>query len=300
MNLKWMEKAADIYRQKVDADTVARLDFFDKIWQIQADAEKKAAKENTYALDNIDELEDQYWAQDAIFIASPVSVDKALFAATAREITAVIAESSGLDKTDSVLLASWDWDALIAGADIALAGSNPQEYLALAAEAAQASVGEQASLVALILSLALRPQLEPAARAINEALASRLTEDNLEHFHRTSCPVCGGEATLAYVGPVPSGPQNGRQLWCGQCGTLWEFERVRCPRCGSQLQTSLHYTSIEGDDEHRIYHCDVCHGYVRTVFSTGLGGVPFAPEVEDVVMVNLDAIAQSKGLGPRD
>lgn len=299
MNLKWIQRVVDAYRRTVDGETASRLDFYGEIWKVQAEAEKKAGKACAYDVGAVDELERAYWSNEPIVSAFPVAVDASLLADTAAAVARAIAEAPGMPEQDGALLKSWDWEAIVGGAPVELAGRDPQGFLAQAADAAARSVGDQAPLVGLVLSMALKPLLEPAARAVDEALGDRLAKGCQEHFGRTECPFCGGEAALAYIGPTPSGVDNGRQLWCGQCGTLWEFERVRCPRCGSQMQTQLHYTSVEGDDEHRIYHCDVCHGYVRTVFSTGMAGVGFSPEVEDVVMVNLDAIARSRGLGPR-
>lgn len=73
---------------------------------------------------------------------------------------------------------------------------------------------------------------------------------------------------------------------------MWEFERVRCVRCGTRNQGHLHYHSIEGDDAHRIQSCDECGGYIRSVFEEDeLQLAPFSFEVEDVVMTRLDVIA---------
>ncbi|WP_371298187.1 formate dehydrogenase accessory protein FdhE [Paraeggerthella sp.] len=79
---------------------------------------------------------------------------------------------------------------------------------------------------------------------------------------------------------------------CGAAsgGTAWDFERVRCARCGTQNQAHLHYFNVEGDDAHRIATCDECGGYVRTVYQEDVLA-PFSFEVEDVVMARLDLIA---------
>lgn len=73
---------------------------------------------------------------------------------------------------------------------------------------------------------------------------------------------------------------------------MWEFERVRCVRCGTRNRGHLHYHSIEGDDAHRIQSCDECGGYICSVFEEDeLQLAPFSFEVEDVVMTRLDVIA---------
>ena len=102
--------------------------------------------------------------------------------------------------------------------------------------------------------------------------------------------MCGGEAGAARVGVTKHSDGRGKELWCPQCGAVWEFERVRCARCGTQNQSHLHYFNIEGDDAHRLATCDECGGFMRTVYQDS-ALAPFAFEVEDVVMARLDLLA---------
>ena len=80
---------------------------------------------------------------------------------------------------------------------------------------------------------------------------------------------------------------------CAQCGCAWEFERVRCVRCGTQNQSRLHYFNLEGDEAHRLATCDECGGYTRTVYEED-ALAPFSFEVEDVVMAKLDLVAYQR------
>ena len=107
--------------------------------------------------------------------------------------------------------------------------------------------------------------------------------------------MCGCEASVAHVGQAGTKTKGrGRALWCAQCGCVWDIERVRCARCGTQNQGYLHFFNVEGDDDHRIATCDECGGYVRTVYQED-GPMaqlyPFSYEIEDVVMAKLDLIA---------
>lgn len=56
-------------------------------------------------------------------------------------------------------------------------------------------------------------------------------------------------------------------------------------------QGNLHYFNIEGDEGHRIGTCDECGSYIRTRFAGEGDNAPYSPEVEDVVMARLDAVA---------
>ena len=62
-------------------------------------------------------------------------------------------------------------------------------------------------------------------------------------------------------------------------------------RCGTRNQGNLHYFNIEGDEGHRIGTCDECGSYIRTCFAGEGDNAPYSPEVEDVVMARLDAVA---------
>ena len=145
----------------------------------------------------------------------------------------------------------------------------------------------QAQMGQLFASLALRWQLEGPA----EAVARARKKAKVFYDHQMHCPACGGDAALARVGEGGSGDGRNKTLWCAQCGTSWEFDRIRCPRCGTRNQGNLHYFNIEGDEGHRIGTCDECGSYIRTRFAGEGDNAPYSPEVEDVVMARLDAVA---------
>jgi FdhE protein len=151
---------------------------------------------------------------------------------------------------------------------------------------------ELAELVAMVLAMTLRPLLEPTAAAAMGSLD--LKQASAEHKKPLRCPVCGSLAAAGCVGEVPSGAKNGRLLYCATCGANWEFERIRCARCGSQNQEKLHYFHLDGDSAHRLQLCDACGDYLRVIFRVELPAV-FVFEVEDVVMARLDKVAQDVG-----
>ena len=149
-----------------------------------------------------------------------------------------------------------------------------------------------ARLGATLGSLALRPLIEGPAARVSAALADACADGGARPL---ACPVCGSAPALAHVGGETSTAGRGRRLACLQCGTSWEFERVRCARCGTTAQTSLHFYHVEGDDAHRLATCDECGGYLRTLYAAD-ALAPVAYEVEDVVMARLDAIARDPSL----
>lgn len=297
MNLKRIEAACATYERTSDEATRARLAFFKPVWDIQAAAASKAAGTVAAAAFVPADLERWYWQGLPFLLESPATIDAPLFAETAGKIAAALLAEGAFEAPTSEALASCDWFEAVTSAPLSVAGSDPAAYLDTAYEALSPTLGEDAESVVMILSLALRPMLEPVAEATLGAIAGAIKVDSHEHAKPRRCPVCGGEASVAYVGPTATGKPNGRTLYCGQCGATWECERIRCARCGTQDQAHLHYRSIEGDDSHRLHCCDLCSGYIRTRFAQTGELTPFVPEVEDVVMVGLDALAESLGMG---
>lgn len=302
MNLKRIDAARASYERTADEATRARLAFFEPVWQIQAQAAQTAAVTATPTAYVTADLERWYWEQKPFLLEAPVDVDAPLFTATASQIADALLAQEAFGEEAAEALRSLDWFEAVSAAPLSLAGSDPAAYLDTAYETLLESLGDAAEAAVMVLSLALRPMLEPTAEAALKAIAPGINAAGAEHAKPRLCPVCGGEAAVAFVGPTPTGKPNGRTFYCAQCGATWECERIRCARCGTQSQTHLHYRSIEGDDAHRLHCCDLCSGYIRTRFAQEGDLAPFVPEVEDVVMVGLDALAQSLGMGsgPQD
>ena len=180
---------------------------------------------------------------------------------------------------------------MVAASDLVLAGCNPAAYVESFVELLEDDgMDEDAARIgAAAAALALRALLEGPAAAIEQARRAAGADEP----HGVRCPVCGGEAAVAQVGDAPAGQGRGKRLWCGHCGCVWDFERVRCARCGTQNQGHLHYFNLEGDEAHRLAACDECGGYTRTVYQAD-ALAPFSFEVEDVLMAKLDLVAYQR------
>ena len=285
MNLKAIDAALAAYRGKLDEGDAARLEFFRKLWDaVNADAAPGAG----YDVPSDADLRAWYTAGEPVFAQAPAAVEAAPFAEALARADACAAEHGGFDEGTADALGRTKWDRIVAASPLDEAGKDPAAYLdALADLLVDDGMAEgQARTAALVASLALRSQLEAPARAVSRALAPA----GCAAPRPLDCPVCGGAPAAARVGGENSTQGRGKTLWCAQCGTTWEIERVRCARCGTQNQGRLHYFNVEGDDAHRIATCDECGGYMRTVYADD-ALAPFSFEVEDVVMARLDAIA---------
>lgn len=271
-----------------DGGVAERLALFRRIWGVlDEDGRAAAEREAGAPAPSEDELDGWYWEEGPILARRPAQVSADELLGCLRDLADVLRSSGQFEPADIDALAACDWSWLEDPASLALAASSPG---ALLEEARRRGCSDMA---AMTLSLALRSQLEPAQRRAMGALRGRLAEENRYHRKPLRCPVCGEPATAAYVGPTESSFGNGRRLYCAQCGAVWEFERVRCARCGCSDAGKLHYYSVAGDDLHRIHVCEECGGYVRTTFASGEASGAPVPEVEDVAMAGLDALALS-------
>jgi FdhE protein len=75
------------------------------------------------------------------------------------------------------------------------------------------------------------------------------------------CPLCGSEPALAKL----RRDDGKRMLWCQFCGTEWGYPRIKCPFCATENQKSLKYIFTEGENRYRVYLCDECKRYMKTI-----------------------------------
>lgn len=287
MNLRLIDAASAAY-EELSQDDLNRLVFFRSIWGVQAAASE--GRPCVYEVPSAHDLGVYAAKGEPVFAKAPVAVDGAHLAQTAAQIAECIAVKRMLAPASQELVEGFDWAAALTSLDVELAGSDPAAFLdAAGQQLVEAGYDESAALTAVnVYSLALRCQLEAPAAAVVKALKKAgLFED----LHPLVCPCCGGAPALSHVGGKTSSQGRGRLLVCQQCGCAWEFERIRCARCGQKNPNHLHYFNIEGDEAHRIATCDDCGGYMRTLFSEEGDLNPVSYEVEDVVMARLDALA---------
>jgi FdhE protein len=291
MNLGYINRAIEAYRSRLAPDDLNRLEFFNGIWNIQEAIAQKVAAAIYYKTPNAEVAEVDYWQGKPIFLSNPATIDIDLFVAALQDCSRYLVKHAGFNQDISDALQAFDWLLLLKAVGCEQAGSDPAAFIETCCSKVVEfdDTPDFASIIALVLALGLRPNLEPAAAQIMQSL--KLKESSSTHKKPLRCPICGSLAAAASVGLVPSGIPNGKLLYCASCGTNWEFERIRCARCGTQNQGKLHYFHVEGDDAHRLYLCNECDEYTRTVFQKELE-VPFVFEVEDVVMARLDSIAQ--------
>lgn len=254
------------------------------------DRHERAAAERGFPELTAEDVQSCLQRSAPVLTEHPAPVGAVALVAATVDVAGRFAKHEGFAPSARELLRSCDWAAFVDGLPVdELAGCRPAAFLDMALQAARERWGADAEIMASALSLGLRALLKPVAERTSRLLASSAQHAAMPR----TCPACGSEAAVASVGPTPSGKQNGRVLWCAQCGCSWEFERVRCARCGTRNQARLHYYGILGDEAHRAHCCDECGGYLRTRFMEDFDRTSLCYEVEDVVMADLDAAVQA-------
>ncbi len=292
MFIDQIEQAVELYCKDASAADQARLRFFEGLFKLQ----QARSDELSAAADDGEPLSQS--AADADYIAGralletcPVVLDPAKFATTCTAVANYLVEDAGLEPAVADALGAVNWNDFCAKADLALAGSDPSAFVdkcLRSVEELGASAALPTSVFMMVPAFALRAHLQPQA----EKLMGTVSKDAKTGAHKRPllCPVCGSVATASRVGPVTSLMGGTREQYCGTCGTVWPFDRVRCGVCGTHNQSHLHYFNEKRDFAHRLQSCDECGQYQRMVMQDEAPG-PAVMEVEDVVMAKLDRIA---------
>ncbi len=126
-------------------------------------------------------------------------------------------------------------------------------------------------------------------------IRSRLGADfrlSREEWLENHCPFCGYMPDFSMI--VESN-DNVRKLHCSLCECEWEFPRLQCHSCGTVDQASLGFFEYEDDPDYRVYYCDTCRSYIKSIRIPRLkeeSSVDLA--VEDVITGFLDATMMEK------
>ncbi|MGB4441026.1 MAG: formate dehydrogenase accessory protein FdhE [Coriobacteriia bacterium] len=269
-------------------DLAQQLAFFEKLWSVQDEFAKKAAP---YAPAPLEDLERALRNHQTMFSLVEPTIPLDDYRDAVRAVAAVMAEA-GLSGEQTAALAEVDLgDAVTAGA-LADALDGFDVFVQSVSDA----IGDDrftTPLLSFVLTEAMTPFLREPAKSGVEATGKF---DWLQ-WDSGLCPACGTPASSAVI--RDEGVLQGGRRWlsCPTCRTQWEYARIRCTRCGTRTHTDLEYLYDEEDPAHRIHICSACHGYTPVVFEREQMAVT-VPEVEEVVMVPLEAVAAERGYTP--
>lgn len=115
-------------------------------------------------------------------------------------------------------------------------------------------LGVDADLLAYLGTNLINPFLEQYTDELGDKV-------DFSNWLSGSCPFCGSEAAFARL----RRDDGKRILWCQFCGTEWEYPRIKCPFCSTENHKSLRYFYTEEQSHYRVYLCDECKRYVKTI-----------------------------------
>lgn len=154
------------------------------------------------------------------------------------------------------------------------------------AEARLAEDEDPAGLRSFVLTHTLRPFL----RRYAEAYSSLVDETG---WKRGYCPICGGEPDMASLGGQDDAGEGTRHLLCSRCDFEWAYARMGCPFCENKDHTKISYFP-EATCPHRLYVCQVCNRYLKTINQRSAPGRVLLP-VERILTLGMDVMARDSG-----
>ncbi len=124
---------------------------------------------------------------------------------------------------------------------------------------------------------------------INDIKLSHPPKEGLDNWGESYCPICGAPPSISAI----EGEENRLFLYCSRCAQSWNFPRLVCVHCGEEDQKKLQYFYAETDEIHRVYVCDSCKHYMKSVDKREKNVV--FPRPEDLTTIRLDIVAKSEG-----
>lgn len=285
------EEALKGYKSVLSEEDYARLEFFAGLAQYQQELTDQVKDQIECTLPAAADLKKMYWSCEPILPQTNAKLPASVFASVAGNVAQYLAEHAGFEEELAQELTSFDWNSFIAVADVEQALTRPSDFLERTKDVrGEMNVGNKTpdDIIALVVGYSLNVVLTPITEQIRKDLD--ISDEMGNHDHPLTCPVCGSPATSAVVKEEQFLSGRGKKLYCALCSMDWDFERIRCARCGSFDQKSLHYYHVEGDAGHRIHSCQDCGSYTRTTFQDDTG-IPLDYKIEDAVMARLDSVA---------
>jgi formate dehydrogenase accessory protein FdhE len=152
----------------------------------------------------------------------------------------------------------------------------------------------------------LQPYLELLANTQTQPFDSNLAasddrqvRDAKLQLHRL-CPFCGRKPQLALLSDetdmpgVAGSAEGGRRfLMCGDCLTLWPYQRIACANCPEGAPHKLPYYAAEDMPHIRVECCESCKRYIKSIDLTK--DQRPVPPVDELAAIPLDLWAREKG-----
>ena len=277
MNIEYIEKCAKDYSGKLNEGEQQRLDYFMGLWKVMDELIGSRGDAEPYKLPTLAEVREMYMNGTPLFSQFPPNVNADQYAEASKTIAKYLLENGEYDAEVVEAVNEVDW------LDFVVRQNSEHVRLDLN------DLGTR--IASLVLLLAQFTFYEPVSEVFMEAIKG----DRMNESHPLACPVCGMGASISIIDRNETFEGTGRQLYCSQCGTSWEFDRIRCARCGCEDEEKLQFVNIGDAKNHQVQLCENCGGFIRTTFvDPNLPEV--APIVEDVVSTPIEEVIRAGAL----
>lgn len=138
-----------------------------------------------------------------------------------------------------------------------------------------------------VLAFFVYSSLKPSLSLCAEQLSVYL--DTGQPWQKGYCPVCGNLPVLSMLEG-----EGERFLICRFCWYKWSTKRVFCPYCDDRTAGKMSYFFSEDEKEYRVYVCDHCKKYLKTIDLRKAERIIYPP-LEQVATLHLDIKAKEMG-----
>ncbi|MGQ9497781.1 MAG: formate dehydrogenase accessory protein FdhE [Desulfotomaculales bacterium] len=227
------------------------------------------------------EEKEQWEAGVPLVLVAPPSVDAASFFAVLRRVAdTAVKHNPGLAQDVMPVLEALPDDPV--EQELFVASVLSREGTRLEQLARDAHLPREA--LGFLINHALKPIMRAyAAEAVKWC--------DTEQWRHGVCPVCGGRPSLAIL----EKEVGRRYLYCGLCDTRWRYKRLGCPFCDTEAPHGQEFFTLEGNEKYRIYVCNTCRGYLKTIDERRAGEEEIDLFWEDISTVHLDILAMREG-----
>ncbi len=274
------EQVRGLTSEKYVAQDYLRL--FQAVFEAQYQTETKLQADDLYPPVTKEEADKRVGQGLPVIDPAKLRVGEGEIKDLLRQICATLAEQTGGENSES----AWLLEAIESGR------LNPSEMARKVLaydrgyfEQLSEEMGKDKEGVIFIATALVAPFLRVCAASVRDKV-------DLDLALTKGCPVCGGAPLMAKL----QREDGKRILECSLCNTQWVFERLKCPFCSNEEQNTLGFFFIEEESAYRVYKCDKCKRYIKTVDERKITeGKLRALVVEDVATLYLDMAAVEEG-----
>ena len=141
----------------------------------------------------------------------------------------------------------------------------------------------------VLLEAVLHAALRPFLVSYSEVLLGSV---NQEQWRRGYCPICGGNPDFTFL----EKEYGARWLLCSRCDFEWLFQRLECPYCGNQEQSTLAFFT-DDKELYRLHVCERCKCYLKAIDLRKAESEVLLP-LERLYTIDLDSQAKEYGYRP--